>query len=272
MPKPNLVPERRIDKNGITSIRWVKPATFDGADSAAIPAPSATSPIVTVDPQLVHKAALVADAAQMFVTEVMEGEEHRYDADEYLSETKSAFSGFPLRLVDDILAPSESPYMKMFGLKIIIDEEGTSNHELMRDYLNHAAMLSVEYEFDCDDAICFIMSATQRHGLLDPLDMDESYPEKRKQQVSSLLKGFVIMEALYNEGSLDAGAFRFESDPQRMSRLPIIVNGELASLFINRPEEADRIVDFISSRKSTDTEALKTYLDHGERVMAEGIL
>lgn len=53
----SLVPERRTDKNGVTSTRWVKPAT-PAKDQRSIPAPFTLSPAAAADMDLTEAREL----------------------------------------------------------------------------------------------------------------------------------------------------------------------------------------------------------------------
>lgn len=63
--RENLIPEQRTDKNGVTSVRWVKPGTNDTGTGPSLPAPAlAAPPAVNYREELkslLHKTAVSFD-------------------------------------------------------------------------------------------------------------------------------------------------------------------------------------------------------------------
>jgi hypothetical protein len=264
--KSHLVPEPHTDKNGVTSIRWVKPHPENTAGASAIPAPSATKAHPTTDPKLIQAAA------EYFVDEITMGEDYRYNVDEYTQRTIKAFNDFPSILMDDILEPADSPYMKMLVLRDLLDSECT-DYELIRDCMHLSDFLVEVHDFDeSGDEISYITSAVKRHGELEPLGLTGGYPEKRKQQAISLLNGFVWAEKLRDENRISSDVFGYEGAEGRRFPLPLIHDEAFRNLLVERADRSDMIVDFMRSRKSTDVAAIHVYLDHDEKVMSNGVL
>ena len=257
----DLVPERRTDKNGVITTRWVKPS-LPSVAAYSIPAPS---PIV-----LPSRNKTILAAAELFVNEIVDEEDDDAYVYEYIDTTVENFSKYPDAVVADIFNGSENEYLKFFGLKKLMEDDATP--ELIRDYLNHSDFLGSEAFDTPEDAIMMVVAASTAYEGLEPTNITGEYPEKRKRQIRSLLMGTIWVETLVQDEHIPRESIIDQPVSEGSYPVPVIRDQRLVRLLIDRAEQSEIISEFMRVRKSVDVDAISVILDSDTPAIAEGML
>ena len=260
MKNPNLVPKQITDKNGVTSIRWIRPDQAAMLNGISIPAPAVAETIGHADQKTVKAAAL------LYVKQVTYDEDDDEYVEDCLETAIEVFSSYPSSVVDDILKESSNTYGKMWGLKDLMDVN--ARVEDLRDYLNlFNYFIDNNLDGDVDPRTTIFGVASSYEGL-DPVSVTGGYPEKREKQLKGLLGGTVRISELINEGLADEGLLTEFNEYD----VPVITDERLSGLFINRPEYYETIFRFMDERKTADYDRITEHLNSATPAIASGAL
>lgn len=264
---PNLVPEVRTDKNGVSSTRWVKPAQGGTGKVTGLPAPIGFK--VADKPS----TELLKSAADLYVTEI---ESDMLDDSEYIDEALNAaisdFSDYPESIVSEIAKPTEHPFLKFWGLKLLVHDPGTSEeHELILDFLKLSDTFSEEDYEEPEDAVRMTIAVSRLYAGVQQVPLNGEYPELRLEQMKALVKGFTWVESHVYDEHIPEDSIKKVS-LGNSEGLSLIADDRLSDLLIDRADQSDLIVDFIKNRKSVDVDAIMEVLNTGSVALARGIL
>jgi len=260
MKNPNLVPKQITDKNGVTSIRWIRPDQAAMLNGASIPAPAVAETIRHADQKTVKAAAL------LYVKQVTYDEDEDDYVEDCLETAVEVFSSYPSSVVDDILKESLDTYRKMWGLKDLMDINARA--EDLRDYLNLFNYVSDNsLEGDGDPRIMILGIAASYEGL-EPVSVTGGYPEKREKQLRGLLGGTARISELISEGLADEKLLTKSNKYD----VPVITDERLSGLFISRPEDYEVVFRFMDERKTADYDRIMEHLNSATPAIASGTL
>lgn len=263
----NLIPERRTDKNGVTSTRWVKPAQGVSDKLSGIPAPAGVK--VRERPS----SELLESAADLYVQEI---EEDMADDEDYMADAleaaMDAFSVYPASVVAEIAKETENGFIKHWGLKQLIHSPETSDDvDLILDYLKLSDTLAEADYDDPMDAVRMVVTLSKGYHGVAPVPLNGEYPELRLRQLKALLMGFNWVETHTIDGHISEDSLR-EVSFSGYSELQVIADERLSNLLIERLDQNELIVDFIKDRRNTDVDAMLEVLDTDTPALSRGIL
>jgi hypothetical protein len=265
--KWKLIPEVRTDKNGVSSTRWVKPPQGANEKLTGLPAPIGFKVADKPSPELLKTAA------DLYVQEI---ESDMADDPEYMDEALNAavsdFSDYPASIVSEIAKPTEHPFLKFWGLKLLMHDPDTSEEtELILDFLKLSETLSEDDYEEPEDAVRMAIAFSRLYDGVQYIPLNGEYPELRLEQMKALAKGFTWIESHYHDGHIPEESIKHVSLGSN-NGLPVIADDRLSALLIERVDQNDLIVDFIRDRKSIDVDAIMEILNTGSIALARGTL
>jgi hypothetical protein len=241
------------DKNGVTSLRWVKPASMTGQSTSAIPSPvAAPQRTPEDDPFRQDHIDSAARAIGMY-------------------ESGSAvLEPFSDRVLSDIRFAGRNSAQRATFLRHSIQQ--SEDERFVDDYAN------LVHELEIRDGITpHVMTAYLRaiddYPFIEPTVPGEPYPEKRREQCLALIEAADRLEELETFGILP-----IRSSVQQRTTKGDGVNSihltdpELAQLIAQRPDDLNRILEIISERGSTDPQTIQSVLDYSVPAVSDGLL
>jgi hypothetical protein len=263
----NLIPELRTDKNGVSSTRWVKPTQGANGKLTGLPAPIGFKVADKPSPELLKSAA------DLYVQEI---ESDMADDPEYMDEALDAavsdFSDYPASIVSEIAKPTEHPFLKFWGLKLLMHDPDTSEEtELILDFLKLSDTLSEQDYEEPEDAVRMTIAFSRLYDSVQQIPLKGEYPELRLEQMKALAKGFTWIETHMYDGHIPEDSIN-RITLGKSEGLSVISDDRLSNLLIERVDQNDLIVDFIRDRKSVDVDAIMEILNTGSIALARGTL
>ena len=260
--KNHLVSKRITDKNGVASTRWVKADQQGVATTSAIPAPApvaVTEEPIPADPETIEQAAVA------YVNQVT----YEEDDDEYVESTLATtiddFGTFPAVLVDEINQPASDPYQKMWGLKNMMDLGKPLDS--IRDHLNLTEIIAREGFEDEAAPEGTLYDFGGAYSGLEPIALNEVYPERRKKQLEGLVSATSLILDLIVEDNCNEHALN-----KAENGVPTIADERLRDLFVNRPEDSGVILEFMRERRTADYDRVMEILNTQAPAVASGTL
>lgn len=241
------------DKNGVTSLRWVKPASLTGQGGSVIPSPvAAPQSAPENDPFRKDHIDSAARAIGMYYGD------------------HAALEQFSDRVLSDIRFAGRHSADRADFLRRSIQQ--SEDERFIDDYVN------LVHELELRDGITpHVMTAYLRaiddYPFIEPTVPGEPYPEKRREQCLALIAAADELENLET-----VGAIPIRSSIQQRTTKGDGVNSihltdpELAQLIAQRPDDLNRILEVISERGSTDPQTIQSVLDYSVPAVSDGIL
>jgi hypothetical protein len=259
----NLIPEKRTDKNGVTSTRWVKPAAGKGKRGSRLPAPvvpqEAQSPLldeafkrVGVDILTANLDPRVTRSLEKMMTEVA------------ATDSTMMSVGF-----NDMV----------FGaLKQLRSENGGDHTQI-----NNVAALgpTIIAGGAPRGRIEHYMNGVYRSGLFTFDDFLLDATDEQREQAKALIHFSNTIPEPWSVEYFGYNEFDAEDNPEDHSDTTeedyyIGVGGnhpvELAAFVADRHGQVDEIIGVITARNSDDLTMLATLLDHDEAALKDGLL
>lgn len=228
---------------------------------AMVPAPVVSAGARIEDHRLTRIAAAAAYVGQIADT-------YDPDYDEFLDQTEQDFEGYSTEMLREIaVSDSDSSYLKMFGLKHMIENDADTSD--MRDMLNLIHVLANNDEFYEPEEATKVISSLKRYPGVEPLtDAEGPYPELRKQQCEAILRVYNMTDELIADEYIGREAAPRDED----YGANVLSNAQLVELVVSNPDDIDAILEFMEERKTDDVDRIKESLYVGNRDIAAGIL
>lgn len=241
------------DKNGVTSLRWVKPASMAGQSASAIPSPVA-APQSAPENDPLRQDRIDAAARSCGI----------YALDSSVLET------FSDRVLSDIaFVGRHSARRETFLRHSILQSE---DERFIDDYVNLAHELEKRSGVT-PHVVTAYLRAIEDYPFIEPTVPGEPYPEKRREQCLALIEAADRLEEMETVGVLP-----IRSSVQQRTTKGDGVNSihltdpELAQLIAQRPDDLNRILEIISERGSTDPQTIQSVLDYSVPAVSDGLL
>lgn len=257
----HLIPEQRTDKNGVTSIKWVKPENPSSTPASSIPAPS---PVMTEIPVPADKE-VIEQAAMAYVNQVTYEEDEGDYVEDTFAVAAEDFGSYPAVLVEEIAEPTSDAYQKMWGLKNLMDLGRPLDD--IRDHLNLSDFIISEGFEDEANPEGTIYSFGSCYRGLEPITLNGRYPERRRKQLQGLISATSLILDLIVENNAD----EHKLDKSENGAL-VISDERLRGLFIDRPEDSEIVLDYMRERRTADYDRIIEVLDSKTPAIANGTL
>jgi hypothetical protein len=241
------------DKNGVTSLRWVKPASLTGQSTSAIPSPVA-APQRTPEDDLLRQDHIDSAARAVGM----------YHSD------RTVLEPFSDRVLADIRFAGRHSAQRADFLRRSIQQ--SEDERFIDDYVN------LVHELEIRDGITpHVMTAYLRaiedYPFIEPTVPGEPYPEKRREQCLALIEAADQLEELETTGVIPHRS----SVQQRTTKGDGVnsihlADADLALLIAQRPDDVHRILEIIAERRSTDPKIVQSVLDYSVPAVSDGIL
>jgi hypothetical protein len=259
--RDHLIPEVRTDKNGVPSVRYVKPQQAASWNTVPMPAPTFTpQPVET-------KVEQVADQLAKYVTSSVP---EKYDRS--FAFAVERLEGLPDIVIDEIV--SKNNLSSRFGpLAIMLGNgSGTMPPDTIRDmlYLQPVTHYCVLDALGHDGVVAYA------HALgtydLEPIAPDGKYPDLRVKQIIALAVMTHGHETLITDGDIPSESIRYIENGFGEALSPVMTDERLVKLLLERPDEWKRIESYVEERRNFNTDGIMEYLDTDSEAMAEGVL
>lgn len=247
--RDNLIPEQRTDKNGLTSIRWVKPADTNTAAAATLPVP-----VLPVPPEVNHREEVEAMLA-----------DKKWEFDDDHTKFYATASENILAYIHESLSEDDDPDSTLRGQLSCMMNDNADEH-IIEAWL-HLRDMHEEYPMDDMGEVDYIRGAIDSGT--QPLNTYDRHNPEHAKAVR------VLYQFLY-EGDSEQHGTRVHIQGATSNGIPAashrITNPVLADYLINHPEQVDTIVNigndhpewleadvFVSSREVPDI--IRDYLE-----------
>lgn len=265
MPKSHLVPEQRTDKNGVTSTRWVKPA-------------SGSSPVKKMPSPALQPEAVDTPFFDQFFS--------RHNSGAIFPLHKQDFDQSALTAIDSLLEKAqgeqgnESTNLALFIETAFKQYSADEDHK----WINNIAALGESVAFSgslAEKSISYYVNGLHRNGLFTSIsDFHlEATDEERSQaaalcRITNILPGEHVDESLgYNEFDPDDNISDHEDDDEYDYYLAIKPElGDLIEFVMNHHEQVDEIAGIMKERDTVDVGVLTEILGNKTQALREGTL
>jgi hypothetical protein len=256
----NLIPERRVNKNGIMTTKWVLPPSDGSAVNRGIPAPVGIPKNFKIYSPKYGAEVDVAD-----------------------TDFARAYEGSLLRRSN--LLGEIDPNVVQTVEYMIQEADGQEYSSLVDSALRIAFnMVSSSMTRGDDDAD---FTALNNFAVFGGAVMQQG---SRSYEVQSLVMGLgqgnrdFLLDATEDERenavALVTAASRLKPDFVKIegggyysdARTVSIVSGELADFILSRPDDVERITQIVNDRDTDNLDVIRDVLDHSLPALSEGVL
>ena len=272
MSKSNLVPERRTDKNGVTSTRWVK-QEFINKDVSTIPVPAApsqanSSPMLTsLFEQYSSDSGFVISDLDQEAVAIVEGILTKLDDPEYIAReginqlaTRMKFESLIINSFRRIGGNGDKDYSP-FNNVVALGASVTFRRALVSGPL-HMYLNGIKPLFPGIHDFHKQASAKQL-----------SQAQALCHLITCLTKDYLDESREYNEyDDDDRIEDHVDDDPELYYSRVSAKHSDLVELVMRRPESVKIILGIIKERGSADAAMLEQVLNHEESALREGAL
>lgn len=249
-----LVPERRVDKNGRSVIRHVKPSNA-GKARKSLPAPSSATP---TRGQILHRLT-TGIATQMGYTLEEQDEWHA------INETLEGYSDQFLTRLNAAFKP-RTQIATAIAVMVYRDE----TEQFIREFAAFGGVIPDESN-GMDLAMAYVRSL-HHYPQLPQVDDYSVADEATKQACRELMLLTYRMEdeiVLFEGGTDPVKTIAHDYDS---FSTPVLNHDGLVRLIIERPQDAQRIGDIAIERGTGDPRAIVEVMDHGVSSLSGGVL
>ena len=294
-PMSNLIPERRMNKNGVWSTKYVR------ADHASSSGP-APFPQVKGSDQFKGLRETLAQASTHYLTSILLDNGYDFEPVNGTPFNDECYARF-MTFSDDTLV-----MITQFGIDAVHAEDAVYEYDCMAllisaqaeeaDFINVIAMgdfLAENDVFDADEAVSLTLPLKlyDRH-INSSTGNTHVTLEERKPYYAALLGATIALEhALgqdfetthssedveedvdaYDDDDYVSAIFYHEIAPDQsgISSSPVIEDDRIIELVIRNVDRCDEINAFIKERRETDPVVLTEYLNAHPRPVASGAL
>jgi hypothetical protein len=255
----NLIPERRMNKNGIMTTKWVLPPSDGGTGRGSIPSPVVLpkSPKVYSPKYGVEVDVADTDFARAFGQSMMKHSNLLGEIDPHVVQTLE----YMIQESEDNDCASLADSATRMALNIV-SSSITRGESVDFTALNNLAVFGgavMQRESRSYEVQSLVMGLGQgdRDFLLDATEEEREVAITLVTAASRLKPPFVKIEG---DG--------YYSD----NRTVQIASGELADFFLSRPDDVDRIAQVVNERDTDNVDVIRDILDHEQQSLREGVL
>lgn len=250
----NLTPEKRTDKNGVTSVRWVRPKS--GAMSmSSLPAPSpGKQPNKEVDPKRLENLSATISQSTLRWT--------RCSLSDFNPDALEAVEAIMQEAIQNgvLGAADDAVHKGLNGVrKNIMDNRYSKNDPAAFAPFNNVAVFG--RVITSPDAINRdlgkLLAGLRRFSNVEDF-LHGATDDGRAQAVALVTVASRISEPFLIR-DWERGEFH-------------ISNGELSKLIMERPADAERIAAVVTARGTDDADLIRSILETSAPSLAEGIL
>lgn len=247
MKRDHLIPTPIVDKNGNTTVRYMKPSTSGGTASGPIPAPvtkSAFPPIA----QLTNRISEALGFNKL----------RQYD------KVRATLETYPDELIKDLLKDDPKSQTWTTLAHLMADKASATEVREVRCFYPHLSTTRTH------DARMYVRSL-HNYPQLPRLKDYSTADERTLEQCKAILTVTEMMDddEFFNDRARLPILFRKNMDSEDIS---VIDEPKIIELIMERPEQAKPIGEIIITRRTRDAELIKELLDHETPALAEGIL
>lgn len=255
----NLIPERRMNKNGITTTKWVLPPSNSGVGRGSIPSP-------------------VAPPKSSMVYSPKHGREidlKHTDFSMLFERSMLKYSGFRIEELDRNVVQT---------LEYMVQEAEGKDYSSMADSAVTTACNIVSSRMEMGEHGDY--TALNNLAVFGEAVMQ---PQSRSYEVQSLVMGLgqgnrdFLLDATEEEreaaitlvtaGSRIKGPLMvMEGDYYSDNRTVRIASDALADFVLSRPDDVERITQIVNDRNTDDVNVVRDILDHDQQALRDGVL
>lgn len=254
----SLVPQQRPDKNGKITTRWVKPEDANSKSAAPLP-----SPALSFNHEISRETLLIA-ASELYARAVRND---NVSFDEHFQTTYAeldAFSTQTISLINDL----KGKEWRCEAIRDFLQNQETE--EFVVDFLELSDHL--EHTTEAADECTSYVRALRHYPSLHPHTAGDIYPQERLDQCRGLISATAYIEEMISEDELPDDAIEHIAHDYDFEPAPLIRDRRITDLIIARPDDAQRIADFINERKTLDYGLIVEWLDETTPAVSSGLL
>lgn len=252
-----LVPQQRPDKNGKVTTRWVKADNAPALAMSTIPSPVPQQPAISRQTLLIASAELVA-------SNIVDNERKLNDLFEIAHAHLDEMSTSTIEMVNDIRGSEWRAYFLMDCM------ENDESEAFICDYLQLAD--HIELKTDSADETAPYVRMLSQYPKLCPYTPGDEYPQLRKDQATGIISVTSSIEELISDGELPEDAIQYTPHDYDFGKTPLIADQRISDLIIERPDDAERIAEFIEDRASLDYDLIMEWLGAETPAVSSGLL
>jgi hypothetical protein len=254
----NLIPERRMNKNGVMTTKWVLPPSEGAGNRVSFPSPVAPPKSSKIYSPKYGAEVDVADTdfARAFGQSMMKHSNLLGEIDPHVVQT----------------------------LEYMIQESEDNDCASLADSATRMALNIVSSSITRGESVDF--AALNNLAVFGGAVMQS---DSRSYEVQSLVMGLgqgnrdFLLDATEDEreaaitlvtaaSRLKPPFVKIEGDYYSDDRTVQIASGELADFFLSRPDDVERITRVVNDRGTDDVDAVREVLDHDQQALREGVL
>lgn len=254
-----LIPERRLNKNGVMTTKWVLPSSGGSAVNRGIPAPAgfpknfkiyspkygAEVDVADTDFSLLYQASLLKNSSLLGeidpnVVQTIEYMIQDSDGHDHISLVHSALR-MAFNMVSSTMAEGDDP-----------DYTALNNLAVFGGAIMQPDSRSYEVQ-----SLIMGLGQGNRDFLLDATEEERENAVALVTAASRLKPDFVKIEG---------GGYY--SDKRTVS----IVSGELADFILSRRDDVERITQIVNERGTDNLDVIRDVMDHSLPALSEGVL
>lgn len=254
----NLIPERRLNKNGIMTTKWVLPPSESGSGDRGIPAPVGFP-----------KSSKIYSP--------------KYGAEVYVADTDfaRAFERSMMRR-SNLLGEIDPNVVQT--LEYMLQEAEETDYSSLADSATKMALNIVSSSITRGESADF--TALNNLAVFGGAVMQQ---DTRSYEVQSLVMGLgqgnrdFLLDATEDEretavllvtaaSRIKAPFVAIEGDYYSDNRTVRIASDALADFFSSRPDDVERIAQVVNERNTDDVNVIRDILDHDQQALRSGVL
>lgn len=254
----NLIPERRLNKNGIMTTKWVLPPSDGSAGRGRFPSPGTTlkSPKIYSPKYGVEVDVADTDFARSFGQSMMKHSNLLGEIDPHVVQTLE----YMIQEAEDNDCVSLADSATRMALNIV-SSSITRGESVDFTALNNLAVFGgavMQRESRSYEVQSLVMGLGQgnRDFLLDATEEERETAITLVTAASRIKSPFVAIEGDYY------------SDDRTVK----IASAALADFFLSRPDDVERIAQVVNERSTDDADVIREVLDHPQQALRDGAL
>lgn len=266
MKRDHLVTKIVTAANGSRVTRWVRPESPASAGSKIpVPAPSISK---SDDLSLrIAKEDLAKAISEINVDRFADLDDDDERNDRYVR-LKDALDSY---LPETVYAIGELFHDREDARALLADLVSREEpDDFVQDIVRCFDALSATSEDPASEDYSSTFYAVEFYEQIVPME-NGTYPERRKEQVSALVAVTDGMERMILDGDLPDDAIQYVKTKDRMNFGAFINDAGVASLVLERTDDAHRIVRLMQER-GLDAESIRVSLEHDVAALAEGAI
>lgn len=269
----SLVPERRTNKNGVTSTKWVRPTT-SGTTSKKLPAPSAQAAPPRISAPLLEKLHHHGPLGSTLISVDRFDQRAVRAVEKMLTRTGNEGGMLDFHASKEVKDALKDIHDAVFDPDSVYDEDDNSVYAPIN---NVAAFGDALFISDCGSIeLPMLVRGVSRYKRFEGITdfLLETDDEERKIATALVVvaarikQPFIIDEYGGPEDDFDT----YDEDLDPLDDNTRIASPKLVDFIMERPESAEDIAKVINERQTDDVDVIREILDHGQQSLRSGLL